>query len=198
MRRIGAVERSDGRAALPMVSDIDRRAAEIEEAADMLAVRDPIETEQVALGDPARVAAEPQRRVRGALRDQMAREVEQRSGIGLELLGLHRQDVVGRDIRQVLGVPWESCIQAVENEQTAEVCLIGGNSLAVTSVPIRVNGHSSGAMLTLQEVRRILSLERRVRKRVRDSGHIAKSTFADVVGRSEPLEKAKKKAPLSP
>lgn len=114
--------------------------------------------------------------------------------IGLELLGLQRQDVVGRDIRQVLGVPWESCIQAVENEQTSEVCLIGGNSLAVTSVPIRVNGHSSGAVLTLQEVRRILSLERRVRKRVRDSGHIAKSTFADVVGRSEPLEKAKKKA----
>ncbi len=114
--------------------------------------------------------------------------------IGLELLGLRRQDVVGRDVREVLGMPWESCIQTPENEQASEVCLIGGNSLAVTSVPIHVNGHSRGAVLTLQEVRRIQSLEQRVRKRVRDSGHVAKSTFADVVGKSESLEKAKKRA----
>src|SRR5690606_2732471 len=83
MRRIGAVQSDDRLRADAMGRDVDRRAAEIEEATEMLGARDAIETEEVALSDPVRVGAEPQRRVRRAQGDQMAREVEQRSGVVL-------------------------------------------------------------------------------------------------------------------
>src|SRR3546814_7505532 len=81
-----------------MRRDIDRRATEIEEAADMLAARDAIETEQVAVGDPVRVGAEPQRRVRRAQADETAGEIEQ--GSGVVVLPINREIAVRGAERQ--------------------------------------------------------------------------------------------------
>src|SRR3546814_6830968 len=89
MRRIGAVQCNDRLRAGAIGRDVDRRAAEVEEAADMLAARDAIEAEQVALGDPVRVGAEPQRGVRRAQSDETAREIEQ--GFGVVLLPVDRE-----------------------------------------------------------------------------------------------------------
>src|SRR3546814_10066921 len=70
----------------------------MEEAADMLAARDAIETEQVAVGDPVRVGAEPQRRVRRAQADETAGEIEQ--GSGVVVLPINREIAVRGAERQ--------------------------------------------------------------------------------------------------
>src|SRR3546814_12375762 len=88
-----------------MRRDIDRRATEIEEAADLPAARDAIETEQVAVGDPVRVGAAPQRRVRRAPAAETAGEIGQGSGVVVlpcnrEIAGRCAEPPPGTDTRK--------------------------------------------------------------------------------------------------
>src|SRR3546814_20600049 len=79
----------------------------MEEAADMLAARDAIETEQVAVGDTVRVGAEPQRRVRRAQADETAGAIEQ--GSGVVVLPINRETAVrGTERQPGLDVPHTS------------------------------------------------------------------------------------------
>ena len=64
----------------------------------------------------------------------------------------------------------------------------------MTSVPIRVNGDSKGAVVTIQEVHNIQNMEQKLRKAIIASGHFAKNSFTDVIGTSEAMQRVKERA----
>lgn len=110
------------------------------------------------------------------------------------LFGLERQSVIGRPIRQFLSAPSVQDTLQTGEEHTGDPCRIGNNLLSVTSVPIRVNGDGKGAVVTIQEVRNIQSMEQKLRKAIIASGHFAKNSFADIIGTSEAMLRVKKRA----
>ena len=110
------------------------------------------------------------------------------------LFGLERQAVIGRPIRQFLSAPSVQDTLQTGEEHTGDPCQLGNNLLSVTSVPIRVNGDSKGAVVTIQEVHNIQNMEQKLRKAIIASGHFAKNSFTDVIGTSEAMQRVKERA----
>ena len=102
--------------------------------------------------------------------------------------------LIGRPIRQFLSAPSVQDTLQTGEEHTGDPCQLGNNLLSVTSVPIRVNGDSKGAVVTIQEVHNIQNMEQKLRKAIIASGHFAKNSFTDVIGTSEAMQRVKERA----
>ncbi|SNS70799.1 Transcriptional regulator containing PAS, AAA-type ATPase, and DNA-binding Fis domains [Anaerovirgula multivorans] len=79
-------------------------------------------------------------------------------------------------------------------ENFSELINIGGQSIVINSVPIKVEDKTIGAVATIQEENKIQSIDREIRKKHLGSGHVAKKTFADIIGRSRVIDVVKKRA----
>ena len=115
-------------------------------------------------------------------------------------------------IQKLTGVAYENAINkavddVVENTRMLQVLKIGvpelgeiqqiGNTSIVTNrVPITVDGEVLGAVATFQEIEKIQKMETQIRKKLLAKGHVAKSTFDDIKGRSKEINKTKDKATL--
>ena len=66
--------------------------------------------------------------------------------------------------------------------------------LAVSCVPVVVNGIAEGAVLSLQGAHEIQIMEGKIRKQILSRGHVAKNNFKNIIGGSSALVQAKKEA----
>lgn len=115
-------------------------------------------------------------------------------------------------VQKITGVSYENAIDkavddVVENTRMTQVLKTGvpelgeiqqiGNTTIITNrVPIIVDGEIYGAVATFQEIEKIQKMETQIRKKLLAKGHIAKSTFDDIKGRSREILKTKEKARL--
>ncbi len=76
----------------------------------------------------------------------------------------------------------------------SELMNIGNRSVVVNSVPIIVEEDVIGAVATIQEENYVQSMDRKIRKKYLNSGHVAKKTFDDIIGTSKIMESTKQKA----
>jgi transcriptional regulator with PAS, ATPase and Fis domain len=79
-------------------------------------------------------------------------------------------------------------------ENINEFLEIGNNSIVVNSIPIRLEDRIIGAVATIQEQNKILSVDFEIRKKLLGSGHVAKKTFKDIVGESVEINEVIKRA----
>ncbi|WZL73065.1 sigma 54-interacting transcriptional regulator [Clostridiaceae bacterium 35-E11] len=99
-----------------------------------------------------------------------------------------------RNIKEVL--PSSLLIDTANTgkENFSELLNVGGQSIVINSVPIKVEDKTIGAVATIQEENKIQSIDREIRKKHLGSGHVAKKTFNDIIGKSRVIDIVKKRA----
>lgn len=78
-------------------------------------------------------------------------------------------------------------VLAAGKAEVGEIATLGGQQVAVNRVPILVGGRTAGAVATFQPVAAIQELEGKIRRKIYQRGHIAKRTFADIIGDSHAI-----------
>lgn len=107
---------------------------------------------------------------------------------GLEILGLQKDEVIGKKIYQVMCDPnWTNIYEKGLN-QVDEIIEFKDRKLFTTRRPIIMNNKIIGAVGTFQEVSKIEKLEHAYRK-LQTLGLTAKYNFKDIVGCSEIINK---------
>ncbi|MGD9568771.1 MAG: sigma 54-interacting transcriptional regulator [Sedimentibacter sp.] len=130
--------------------------------------------------------------------------------LGIDMQGLIT--VFNPVVQKITGVPYENAIKksvddVVENTrmlqvlksgvpELGEIQQIGNTSIVTNRVPIVVDGEVFGVVATFQEIEKIQKMETQIRKKLLAKGHVAKSTFEDIKGKSKEILRTKDKARL--
>jgi len=112
------------------------------------------------------------------------------------------EKITGKSADQAIG---KAVTDVVENTRMMDVLMsgepelgemqhIGGVQILTNRVPIRVDGEIRGVVATFQEVEKIQRMESQIRKKLYLKGHVAKSNFEDIIGKSKAITQVKDKA----
>jgi len=131
------------------------------------------------------------------------------------ILGINKNGLItvfNPVIQKLTGVAYESAINksvddVVENTrmnqvlrsgsaELGEIQKIGNTSIVTNRVPIVVEGEVVGAVATFQEIEKIQKMENQIRKKLLDKGHVAKTVFDEIKGKSKEITQTKEKAKL--
>ncbi|MDR3562171.1 MAG: sigma 54-interacting transcriptional regulator [Negativicutes bacterium] len=95
-----------------------------------------------------------------------------------------REDAIGHHSERV--VPQFGLAKTLSGGQRelGEIVTVNGQQLAVNKVPIIIGNDTVGAVATFQPVAAIQELEGKIREKIYRRGHVARQTFADVLGES--------------
>ncbi len=77
---------------------------------------------------------------------------------------------------------------------TSEFLKIGANSIVLSSLPIKMDNHTIGAVATIQEEYKIQDIDIEIRKKNLGNGHFAKKRFKDIIGNSTQISTVIKRA----
>lgn len=113
------------------------------------------------------------------------------------ILGIDQQDAASESVASIPFGERLLRVIATGKAETGEVeALKDGAKLVVNFLPILVNSSITGAIAAFQEVSRLQMIDQKVRRTLRDRGHVAKYHFYDILGHSPKtlaaLEKAKR------
>jgi len=100
-----------------------------------------------------------------------------------------REDAIGRHSERVVPQFGLEKVLADSRGELGEVVTINGQQMAVNKVPIIVGEDTVGAVATFQPVAAIQELEGRIREKIYRRGHVARQTFADVLGESPAIRR---------
>lgn len=106
-----------------------------------------------------------------------------------ETIGRSYEEVFPKQIVPVILRVWNTC-----RAELGELVNIGNFQLALNCIPIVVEQQIRGMIVTLQDVQLIQKLERKIRRNLGERGHVARFTFADIVGKSDAINEAVKRA----
>lgn len=110
--------------------------------------------------------------------------------IAKEILGYKDEE----HINQIL--PKSKLMYTASNgeEHIGEFLNVGNNSIVVSSVPIKIENRTIGAVATIQEENKIQFIDMEIRKKHLGSGHFAKKTFKDIIGSSKEINQVIRRA----
>jgi PAS domain S-box-containing protein len=111
----------------------------------------------------------------------------------LAILGLQKQEVIGKKVYQVTQDPSWSDVYGKGLSQVDRIMEYKKTKIFTSRLPIIVNNRIIGAVGTFQEVEKIQQLEREYRK-IQTMGLVAKFTFGDIVGESGALKRTVEQA----
>lgn len=110
------------------------------------------------------------------------------NGTAEQLFKLNKQDVIGRNIREVIN-------ETTLHEQLVNPGVVVGNIqninnciVATNQVPIIVDGEIKGAVATFQDITELQSVEYKIRKKLSESGFEAKYKFEDIIYCSDKIK----------
>lgn len=114
------------------------------------------------------------------------------------------QKITGMSYEKAIGGPVDDIVEntcmlrVLESgvPELGEIQQIGNTSIVTNRVPIIVEGEVLGVVATFQEIEKIQKMETQIRKKLLAKGHVAKSTFDDIKGKSREILKTKGKAKL--
>jgi len=106
------------------------------------------------------------------------------------LTGVGKKDAIGQRVTSVIpGIHSTRRFTNIDGSEYPEILKINEALVSVTSLPIRVDGDSTGTVVTFQEVHRLENLEKDLRRRLYSNGHIARFDFNDIIGESECMQR---------
>ncbi len=114
--------------------------------------------------------------------------------IAQELLNLNYADIINKKYDKVL--PFASVIGKAFSGVSVfrEVFENNGEYLALNCVPIITDGLVTGAVINLQGESEIKYIDAQIRKKIDNSGHLAKNKFENIIGESNIILETKRKA----
>lgn len=109
--------------------------------------------------------------------------------VAQKLLRVNKESVLGQPI--VVLLPKLPVDNDFDKEGIPHSLInVQGTKVMCHSSPILVSNKSFGSVITLQEISKIQQMEAMIRKEIYASGHYAKYTFADVIGKGPKITKA--------
>ncbi|MDR3590608.1 MAG: sigma 54-interacting transcriptional regulator [Negativicutes bacterium] len=100
-----------------------------------------------------------------------------------------REDAIGRHSERMVPQFGLDKVLADSQGELGEIITINGQQMAVNKVPIIVGEDTVGAVATFQPVAAIQELEGKIREKIYRRGHVARQTFADVLGESPAIRR---------
>jgi len=101
-----------------------------------------------------------------------------------EITGMSADHLVGKNIQELLQNDLISTIYGDGNGATDEVIALDMGKLVINRIPIYIGSEQRGLVIKIQKVTKIQALEQAIRKRLLNKGFVAKTTFADIAGKS--------------
>lgn len=114
----------------------------------------------------------------------------------LQLGGNSKRTVNGEKLSEVYPFFREGC-ETVLQKGTAlnnEIARTGSSVFSVDYMPVTVGNKVMGVVITCQNVKKIQQIESQLRKKLSEKGLVANYTFADIIRKSELMEKTIKNA----
>ena len=121
-------------------------------------------------------------------RSGIVRRVNRAAG---SLLERRPDEVIGRQATEVLpDLPFKTLESVLTDgvEIQSTVLNIGQKTVLVNIVPMRVEGEISGALFTIQEGKRIIEMDSKLRWELHQRGYIAKQTFDKMVANGREMK----------
>ncbi|MCL2670271.1 MAG: sigma 54-interacting transcriptional regulator, partial [Syntrophaceae bacterium] len=105
------------------------------------------------------------------------------------LTGIKREEIINRKIGSML--PEMEIEKIIKNgkSELGSFKQIGNTSLVFNKLPIIVNNHIRGVVTTFQETKNIQRIENQLRRKLLHKGYIAKTTFDEIIGKSDIMKK---------
>ncbi len=107
-----------------------------------------------------------------------------------EIFGMKAEDVLGAQVKATIPNTNLDEVVAKDIKHINALQNIGDKKIVTTRVPVKQNGKTIGALSTFKDVTEVKKLEQDLRRKLRNKGHIAKYTFADIIGDSTELSQA--------
>lgn len=110
------------------------------------------------------------------------------NAIAQDLVGVRREDLLGRNVREV--VTTFPLFQGMfSTEETVDRIMTSGDSVfSVTNIPVAGEGESFGSLTIIRDVRELQDYEKKVRLIMSDKGFVARHTFDSIIYRSREME----------
>lgn len=113
-----------------------------------------------------------------------------------KITGIPRQKAIGRPADLVLPNTRLNEVIRTGKPQLNQLQSLGNIKILTNRVPIVVNNEITGVVATFQDVNTIQDAEEKIRQKLYQKGLVAKASLEDILGRSEQINRAKRKAYL--
>nr|WP_239559268.1 sigma 54-interacting transcriptional regulator [Sporohalobacter salinus] len=111
-----------------------------------------------------------------------------------KIFEMNVEDVIDREVKKTIPNTKLDEVLRKEIKHINALQNIGDKKIVSTRVPVKEDGEVVGALATFKDVTDIKELEEDLRRKLKKKGYIAKYNFSDIVGESQELKKAIKKA----
>jgi len=98
---------------------------------------------------------------------------------------------VGKEIMKVAPALEFDSLKKEKQREINKIIKINETLISVNKIPITVNGGFEGAVYMIQNIKDIQKSEEKIRLQLYKKGHIAKYDFADIIGNSLSIKRAK-------
>ena len=102
-----------------------------------------------------------------------------------EITGLEAHTLIGRNIKDLLSNEVIGNIYGNGSSTVDEMITLDTRKLVINRIPIDIGSEPHGLVIKIQKVTKIQALEREIRKGLLKKGFVAKTTFADIAGKSD-------------
>ena len=105
------------------------------------------------------------------------------------LTGVRREDAIGQNVARIIPKIHSIKRSAYPNgSEHPDILRVNETLVSITSAPIMVDNACAGTVATFQEVSRLETLEKNLRRRLYSHGHIARFDFCDIIGESDCMQ----------
>lgn len=112
-----------------------------------------------------------------------------------KILNLNPADAIYKYIDEVVPeFKLSKMLKYGETEYKDEICCVNGRYIILNKSSVIINNKLSGVVASFQKLEKIQNIERKARKKLIEKGHIAKYTFDSIIGTSDTIQRAIKKA----
>ena len=109
-----------------------------------------------------------------------------------KILGRTATEVIGTDVGGVLAGPQVADCLQTGREYIGEIIRTGSIDILLNIAPINVSGEITGAVITFQNISRIVEMEEKIRKELYTKGLVAQYDFSQLLGVSPEITEAKR------
>ncbi|ADL12059.1 sigma 54-interacting transcriptional regulator [Acetohalobium arabaticum] len=111
-----------------------------------------------------------------------------------EIFEMKAKEAVGAKVEEKISNTKLNSILKTEDKHLNDLQDIVEKKIVTSRVPVKLDNEVIGALATFKDVTEVKKLEKNLRRKLKDKGHIAKYEFSNIVGNSTQINQTIKKA----
>lgn len=111
-----------------------------------------------------------------------------------KIIGVSDKEAIGRPVGELIPDTRLNKVIEKNKPELGQLIQIGKAQVLANRVPIIIKDKTVGAVATFEDITKIQEYEQKIRAKLLTKGHVAKYSFADIIGESEVLVRTKERA----